>query len=75
MLRIMEAKTAGDYRLELQLSDASRRVVDLAPYLKGPLFGELKDPAKFAQVRVIPGFGALEWPNGADICSDLLLGR
>jgi hypothetical protein len=73
-VKVLEARPVGDYRLELLLSDRSVRVVDLASQLTGPLFGELKDPALFRQVRVIPDFGALEWPNGADLCNDVLLG-
>jgi hypothetical protein len=73
MLRITGARPLEGYLLELALTDGSVRVVDLEPRLRGPLFEDLRDPALFAQVRVIPSFGSLEWPNGADVCADTLL--
>jgi hypothetical protein len=45
-------------------------VLDLAPALHGPIFGQLRQPAKFSQVTLQDG--TLVWPNGADICPDVL---
>eukprot|EP01031_Cornospumella_fuschlensis_P023409 gene23409-28405_t len=36
------------------------------------VFLPLKDDAYFAQVRVDPELGTITWPNGADVCPDVL---
>ena len=36
------------------------------------LFAPLRDPAYFAQVRLWADAGTICWPNGADICPDVL---
>lgn len=41
-------------------------MIDFAPVLFGKLFGALRDPALFAQVRLDPEVHTLVWPNGAD---------
>lgn len=70
--RIIDIACLRDYRLILTFSDKSRRIVDLEPLLEGSLFGELKSMEKFKQVYLDKEFGSIEWPNGADICPDLL---
>ena len=35
--------------------------------MAGPIFGPLRDHGLFSQVKLDRDFGALEWPNGADI--------
>lgn len=48
-------------------------MVDLTPFLKGPIFEPLiADPYKFAEVRVDSELGTIVWPNGADVCPDVL---
>jgi hypothetical protein len=43
---------------------------DLAPYLAGPIFGEIRgSQERFREMRVEAG--ALAWPNGADLCPDV----
>ena len=34
--------------------------------LRGELYGPLRDPALFSQVRIDPEVRTLVWPNGAD---------
>jgi hypothetical protein len=41
-------------------------MIDFAPVLAGPLFGPLRDPELFRQVRLDPEVHTLVWPNGAD---------
>ncbi|HEY8022301.1 MAG TPA: DUF2442 domain-containing protein, partial [Thermoanaerobaculia bacterium] len=54
-------------------TDGSEREVDLAPYLHGPVFEPLKkDREIFRSVRVDDELGTIVWPNGADICPDVL---
>ena len=48
--------------------------MDLEPLLHGPMFDAIRlDDAAFAAVRVDPEVGTLVWPNGADICPDVLV--
>lgn len=55
------------YRLHLRFDNGSERLIDLEPLLSGPLWGTLRDAGVFAQVRVNPDTGTIEWPNGADL--------
>ena len=72
-VRIKSATPLVGFRVNLAFTDASERIMDLEPYLEGPIFAPMrKDPAEFRRVRVDPDFGGLEWPNGADICPDVL---
>jgi len=64
----------GDgFRVSLGFTDGSVGVVDLAPYLRGPIFEPLlHDPEAFRSVRVDPVLGTIVWPNGADLDPDVL---
>ena len=54
------------FRLRLRFDDGTERTIDFAPMLRGPLFGALRNPDLFAQVRVNDATGTIEWSNGAD---------
>jgi hypothetical protein len=71
MERIVSVTPPPDWRLEVVFSDGTRGVVSLKESLFGPVFERLKDPEFFAQVRV-DEFGAVCWPNGADVAPDAL---
>jgi hypothetical protein len=45
--------------------------VSLKDRLFGPVFEPLKDPKLFSRVT-IDEFGAVSWPNGADLAPDAL---
>lgn len=62
------------YRLEVEFSDGTRGVVDLADRLFGPMFEPLRDEKLFAKANV-DEFGAIVWPNGADLAPDALYVR
>ena len=73
---IVAANALGNYRLHLRFEDGVEGVVDLAPHLSfRGVFGPLRDPAYFAQVRVDPALGTVAWPNGADLDPHVLYGR
>jgi hypothetical protein len=40
--------------------------IDFEPVLAGELYGALRDPSQFSQVRIDPEVHTLVWPNGAD---------
>jgi len=71
MERISAAQALDGYRLSITLTDGTRGEVSLADRLFGPVFEPLRDPVLFQQVFV-DEFGAVCWPNGADLAPDAL---
>jgi hypothetical protein len=71
MQRVVMVKALADWNLELAFSDGTRGIISLKDRLFGPIFEPLKDQDFFAQVRV-DEFGAVCWPNGADLAPDAL---
>ena len=65
--RIVSFTIVGDHRMRVEFDDATQQSVDFEPILFGPIFGPLRDHARFSEVELDPDFGALVWPNGADI--------
>ena len=53
--------------LHLTFDDGREQEIDFEPILHGPIFGALRDPVLFNQAQLDPDFGALVWPNGADL--------
>ncbi len=59
--------------VRLRFDDGAERVIDLEPYLRGPVFDRVRsDPEFFASVRVDRDAGTIVWPNGADLAPDVL---
>jgi hypothetical protein len=72
MVRVIEVKVLDGYRLQLAFNDGTRRIVDLANELSGPIFEPLQDLGLFRQVRLDAELGTIVWPNGADIAPEAL---
>ena len=70
--RIKKAAVVPPYGLKLEFEDGTVRDVDLEPILHGEMFGPLRDPAFFAQVRLDPDWATVVWPNDADFHPDTL---
>jgi hypothetical protein len=64
--RIVSFGIVAPYTLNLRFSDGLSRTIDLEAILEGELFGPLRDPALFAQVRLDPEVHTVIWPTGAD---------
>ena len=64
--RVVAFEIAGPYALRVQFEDGREQIIDFAPVLVGELFGPLRDPSLFQQVRLDPEAHTLAWPNGAD---------
>jgi len=63
-------------RLRLTFEGDERREVDVSQLVPfDGVFEPLKDPSFFRQVTVNPDVGTIVWPNGADICPDVLYER
>ena len=72
LVRIRAAKLLGNHHVQLTLTDGRVVERDLAPMLVGPVFSEIRnDEVRFREFRVEGG--TLVWPNGADLCPDVLI--
>jgi Protein of unknown function (DUF2442) len=72
LVRIREVKPLDGRRVQLTLTDGRVIERDLGPMLEGPVFIEIRsDQARFGEMRVEGG--TLVWPNGADLCPDVLI--
>jgi hypothetical protein len=72
LVTVTGAQPLGGYKPRLLFSDGAVGDVDLAEYLRGPVFEALRDPVAFERVRVDHRRGTIVWPNGADLAPDLL---
>jgi hypothetical protein len=64
--QVRSFERVGPFTLRVDFADGSRQTIDFAPVLAGELYGPLRDPDVFAQVRLDPEIHTLVWPNGAD---------
>jgi hypothetical protein len=64
--RVESVEQVGPYVLRIGFDDGSVRTINFEPVLEGELFGKLRDPAVFAEVRIDPEVHTLVWPSGAD---------
>lgn len=71
MRRVVSVEAKADHKLSLVFDDGTKGTISIADRLFGPMFEPLKDPKFFAQVRV-DEFGAVCWPNQADLAPDAL---
>jgi hypothetical protein len=72
LLRIQEVEPLKNFKLRLTLTDGSVIERDVSRLLVGPVFESIrKDPSVFAKVRAEGG--TVVWPNGADLCPDVLI--
>ena len=70
--RVTDVAVLDGFRVRLTFTDGAEKEVDLEPYLNGPIFEPLKDTARFREISVDQELGTIVWPNGADICPDVL---
>jgi hypothetical protein len=65
-----EVKPLPDFRLLITFENGEQKVFDVTPYLDLGAFRELKDRELFNTARI--SFDTVEWPNGADLCPEIL---
>lgn len=68
-------RSLGGHRLRIVFTDGYIGDLDLWPLFahpRGPMAEPLKDAEFFQRVTVDPDLGVPIWPNGYDICADLL---
>jgi hypothetical protein len=71
MQGVASVRALDDFQLQVTFKDGTSGIVSLTDRLFGPVFEPLRDPAMFRQVSV-DEFGAVCWPNGADLAPDAL---
>ncbi len=72
--RVKQVRYLGDYRLELGFADGVVGELDFEARVvgRGGVFAPLEDVDFFKQVQVDPEAGTIVWPNGVDLCPDVL---
>jgi hypothetical protein len=72
LLRIQQVLPLEGFRLRLTLTNGAVIERDVSPLLVGPVFEPIRqDMARFREVRAEAG--TVMWPNGADLCPDMLI--
>lgn len=73
-MRVREVKYIKEYKLQLTFSDETVKIVDLETMIKKSrgIFLPLKDIEYFKKVALDDCQLSICWPNGADICPDVL---
>ncbi len=71
MKKVSSVVALPSFKLGITFDDGLSGEVCLAHRLFGPIFEPLKDAESFARVTV-DEFGAVCWPNGADLAPDAL---
>lgn len=74
MPRLIAVAALPAYRLRVAFDDGLTGEIDLADRLYGPVFEPLRESAVFDQVD-LDEFGAVSWPNGADLAPDAIYQR
>jgi len=72
--RVTGVRHVKDYELEISFADGTVAGLDfrLRSVGRGGVFGPLESVEFFKQVAVDREEGTLVWPNGVDLCPDVL---
>jgi hypothetical protein len=72
--RVNGVRHLTDYRLEIHFTDGTVAELDFRTRVvgRGGVFQPLQDVSFFKQVAVDREAGTLVWPNGVDLCPDVL---
>ena len=75
--RVISVLPVDGFRLELTFDDGVVGIVDMEGWLigSGGVMEPLADRAFFQQVTVDAEAGTIQWPNGVDLCPDVLYSR
>lgn len=68
--KITKVIALSEHKLLTEFDGGEARIFDVSPYLDKGIFTELRDPAYFARVEIIPG--GIAWPNEQDLSADTL---
>jgi hypothetical protein len=72
--RVSAVKHLKDYELELAFTDGTVSTLDFRNRVtrRGGVFAPFESIDFFKQVSVDPEAGTIVWPNGVDLCPDVL---
>jgi len=71
MVRPVEVRPAGSYRIWLRYADGTEGEVDLSHLAGRGVFAAWDEEGVFDRVKV-GAHGAIEWPSDLDLCPDAL---
>jgi Protein of unknown function (DUF2442) len=71
IMSLWKATPLSGYRARLVFENGDEKIVALLKHLNGPIFKPVRSLRMFRRMRV-GECGGLEWPNGADLCPDVL---
>ncbi|HPI39482.1 MAG TPA: DUF2442 domain-containing protein [Pseudobdellovibrionaceae bacterium] len=70
---IIYVKSIGNKILHVKFEDGVEGEIDISKVVKfDGIFNDLKEDLYFSQVQVNLETGTIYWPNGADLCPDVL---
>lgn len=74
MIDVVAVEPLDDFALRVTFEDGLTATVDISLVIGDfdGVFEPLLDPVFFRKVRVDHEVGTIVWPNGADICPDVL---
>ena len=72
--RVVSVVPLEPYVVRVSFEDGEIRDVDIEPLLEGAVFAVLRNHDEFRRVGVDEQTGAVAWPTGADLDSDVIYG-
>ena len=69
---VTDVKYLNSYKLKIRFEDNEVKIIDLEPYLDGPVFKPLKDIEFFKKVELNKDIDTIFWPNDADFAPEFL---
>ncbi len=74
LIDVIDVSPMENRTLQLTFADGLQAVINIDEIVKSytSIFTQLQEDAYFRQVRVSSDLGTIVWPNGADVCPDVL---
>ncbi|MDR0822543.1 MAG: DUF2442 domain-containing protein [Endomicrobium sp.] len=65
--KILQVEPLSSYKLKLFYDTGETKIFDVAPYISGSWYEQLRDEKYFKTVHSLPNGAGIEWANGQDI--------
>lgn len=65
--KLVSVKAQHPLMLHLVYETGECKLFDVAPYVEGSWYGQLKDETDFSAVQLLPNGAGIEWSDGQDI--------